>query len=169
MEEFLDFAIEYPEIPHFHALDRCCLILLLSAHSGGVVDVYGGRRLRVSKLLEYKVYYLSFLCIKKECPKVSFSGWRCNKFENGAGDRDCTIDDYWLRVLQNTTKEEVTSCRTSCLGGTEVGRIRVYIKNHVWGPISDFRIRVRPHVVKELAHTCKGFLSWGTLLCGNSR
>jgi hypothetical protein len=91
------------------------------------------------------------------------------QFENRSGDMNCAIDDYQLSVTWITTKEEVTSCTISCLEGTEVGGIRVYIEDHVGSPISDFCIRVHPHVVKELVHTCKGFFSWGTLLCGGSR
>ncbi len=87
--------------------------------------------MQVSEFLEDQLYYLSFLCVEKECPKLSFSGQCCNKFENGASDMDCAIDEYWLSVLQNTTKEEVTSYTTSCLGSTEVGGIRVYIKDYV--------------------------------------
>ncbi len=82
---------------------------------------------------------------------------------------DLAIDEYWLRVLQNTTKDEVTSCTALRLGGTEVGGIRVYVEDHVRSSISDFCIRVHPHAVKELVHTHKGFFSWGTLLCGNSK
>ncbi len=119
----------------------------------------------MSEFFEYKSYYLSFLCIEKECSKFSFSGQCCNKFENGASDMDCAIDKYRLRVLQNTTKEEITSCMNLCLGGTEVGGIRVYVEDHVGSPIYEFFIKVCPHVVKELVHTCKGFFSWGTLLC----
>ncbi len=108
------------------------------------------------------------LCIEEECSKFSFSGQCCNKFENVASDMDCTIDEYRLIVLQNATKEEVTACTTSCLGGTEVGGIRVYVEDHVRSSISYFCIGVRPHIGKELVHTCKVFFSWGTLLCGNS-
>ncbi len=114
----------------------------------------------MSEFFEYKSYYLSFLCVEKNYPKFSFSGQCCNKFENGVGDMDCTIDYYQLRVLQNTTKEEVISCTTLCLGGTEVvGGIRVYIEDHVKIPISDFCIGVHPHVVKKLVYTHKGFFS----------
>ncbi len=130
--------------------------------------MYGCRRLRVSKFFEYK-WYFCFVCVEKECSKFSFSGLCCNEFENGASDMDCTIDEYWLRVSQNTTKEEVISSMTSCLEGTEVGGIRVYVDDHVGSSMSDFCIGVHPHVVEELVQTHEGFFSWGTLLCGNSR
>ncbi len=71
----------------------------------------------MSKFLEDKSYYLCFLCIKKECSKFNFSGQCCNKFENGASDMDCAIDEYPLSVLQNATKKEVHACTTACLGG----------------------------------------------------
>ncbi len=77
---------------------------------------------------------------------------------------DCAIDDYWLRVLQNTTIEEVTTCMTLCLGDTEVGGIRANIEDLVRSPIFYFCIRVHPHVVKELDHMRKGFFSWA-LFC----
>jgi hypothetical protein len=72
---------------------------------------------------------------------------------------DCAIDESWLRVSRNTTKEEVISCTTLCLGGTEVEGIRVYVEDHVGSSISDFCIGVRPHVVKELVHTREGFFN----------
>ncbi len=51
-----------------------------------------------------------------------------------------------------------------CLGGTEVGGIRVYVEDHVGSSTSDFCTRVHPHVVKVLVHTRKGFFS-GALCC----
>jgi hypothetical protein len=51
---------------------------------------------------------------------------------------DCTNDEYWLGVLQNTAKEKVTSCKTLCIGGTELGGIRVYVKDHIGSSTSDF-------------------------------
>jgi hypothetical protein len=80
---------------------------------------------------------------------------------------DCAIDNDWFVVLWNTTKEEIASCMTSCLGGTEIGGIRVYIEDHVGSTVSDFCIRVCSHVVKELVDTSKCLFSRGTLLCGD--
>jgi hypothetical protein len=119
-------------MPHFHCpwpLSLDCVVDY--AHSGVVVDVNGCRWLRESEFLGDKSYYFCIMCIRKECSKFSFSSRCCNEFENGASDIDCAIDEHWLSVLQNTIKEEVIACTTSCLGGPEVGGIRVYVEDHV--------------------------------------
>jgi hypothetical protein len=70
----------------------------------------------------------------------------------------------WLRVLFNTTQEEVTSCAVLCLEGTEVGGIRVYVEDYVGSSTSDFCIGVCPHIVKELVHM-QEVSSVGALCC----
>jgi hypothetical protein len=126
--------------------------------------MYGCRRLWVSEFLEDKAYYFSHLCIEKECTKFSFNSQCCNQFENGAGDIDCAIDNDWFGVSWNTTKEEISSCTTSCLRGTEIGGIRVYIEDHVGSSVSDFCIGVRPHVAMNLL-TRASASSLGALCC----
>ncbi len=93
---------------------------------------------QVSKFLKDKSYYLCFLWVEKECSKFSFGGRYCNKFEYGASDMDCAIDEYWLSVSRNADKEEAATCTTVCLGGTEAGGIRMYVQDHVWSTIPDF-------------------------------
>jgi hypothetical protein len=100
-------------------------------------------------------------------PKFSFSSRCRNQFENGAGDMDCAIDNDWLGVSWNTTEEEVSSCTTACLGGTEIGGIGVYVEDHVGSSVSDFCIGVCPHVVEELVDRSECLFSRGTLLCGD--
>ena len=100
------------------------------ADSGGVVNVYGGKWLWVPEFLKDKAYDLGFLCIEKQCTKFSFSRQCSNKFENGAGDMDCTINDDWFGVSWNASKEEIASCTTTCLGDTEIGGIGVYVEDH---------------------------------------
>ena len=129
--------------------------------------MYGCRQLWVSKFVEDKAYYFSFLYIEKQCTKFSFSSQCRNQFENGAGDMDCTIDNDWFGVSWNATKEEVSSCTTACLGGTEIGGIRLYVEDHVGSSVSDFGIGVYPHVVEELVDMSECLFSRGTLLCGH--
>ena len=80
---------------------------------------------------------------------------------------DCAIDNDWFVISSNTKKEEIASCTTSCLGGTEIGGIGVYVDDHVGSSVSNFCIGVCPHVVKELADTSKCFFGRGTLLCSD--
>ncbi len=129
--------------------------------------MYGCRRLWVPEFLKDKAYYFSFLCIEKQCTKFSFSSQCRNQFENGAGDMDCIIDNDWFGISWNTTKEEIASCMTSCLGGTEIEGIGVYVEDHVGSSVSDFCIGVRLHVVEELVYTSECLFSGCTLLCGD--
>ncbi len=106
----------------FHCPRPLCLDCVVDyAHSGGVVDVNRCRWLQVSKLLKDKSYYLCFLCVEKESSRFSFSSQCCNEFENGASDMDCAIDEYWLSVSWNATKEEV-NCLHNCMPWGHWGR-----------------------------------------------
>ncbi len=51
--------------------------------------------------------------------------------------------------------------------GTEIGGIGVYVEDHVESFVSDFCIRVCPHVVEDLVNTIKCLFGGGTLLCGD--
>ncbi len=116
------------------------------------------------------MYYFSFLCIEKQCTKFSFSSRCRNQFENGASDMDCAIDNDWFGISWNATEEEVSSCTTACLGGTEIGGIGVYIENHVGSSVSDLPQLQHAPIVKVLYKQANiGFAAEAVFFWGEGR
>ena len=57
---------------------------------------------------------------------------------------------------------------TPCFWCCEVGSVRMYIQDHIQGIVSDYRIRVRADIIKELFNLFHSVFSWFILAVCNS-
>ena len=137
-----------------------------NANGSSVVNVNWYWGLWVPKFVQGNTKEFGFLGIEEEGSQFGFSGRCSDKFEDGASHVDCAIQFDWITINRYAAEEKITTGMAVGTQGWEVQSIGIYIENHIGCTVSNFSIRMSPHVVEEMVNSFLGVFSRGQLLCG---